>query len=199
MADALTNTVEEVDSVLNALDGKPIWFPVNGRRWGVRQLTTEEYDQAVHIQNIALKRALAAPEVQDLKNLPPSDDEKATFAALVGALTQRIKDAEQGSPEQRTLLARLARLQKMAAARTLADEVAAEYALVARDRWLTMRLLLRADGTPVFDLTDPQLGAKWNRLGGRVKDAARSAVWEAVAVYENLPFDSEPPPAPSSV
>lgn len=198
MSDALTDTVEEADSVTNALEDKPIWFTDRkGRRWGIRQLTTEEYDQAVHIQNIALKRSLAAPEVQDLKGLPPSDDEKATFAALVGALTQRIKEAEQGSPEQRTLLARLGRLQKMTAARTLADEVAAEYALVARDRWLTMRLLLRADGTPAFDTTDPKLSVKWNRLAGQVKDVARSAVWEAVAVYENLPFDSEPPPAPS--
>ncbi len=192
-ADTLDELEQEADALTSALAGEPVWFTVDGTRWGIRHPSTEEYDDAINIQNIARRRALAAPEAQDVRGLPCSPDERDMFETLLRATQERLKGVPHGSLEQRNLLARLARLQKMVAERTLADELADERALVARDRYLTLRLLVDAAGAQVFDVYDPAVKRAWEKFSMKVKNAARSAVWLVMQVIENIPFASEPP------
>lgn len=191
------DVLEESDVITRALQGEPIWFDVDGTRWGIRHPSTEEYDDAVNIQNIVRRRTLLAYEVQELHGQPCSDDERATFEALIRATQDRIKSSAHGSLEQRNLLARLARLQKMLAERTLADEIADERALVARDRYLTMRLLVDEHGQQVFNIYDPSVKVAWDKFPMKVKNAARSAVWLVMQIIENIPLASAPPPKSS--
>lgn len=191
------DVLEQTDTIAQALQGEPVWFDVDGVRWGIRHPSTEEYDDAVNIQNIVRRRVLLAPEVQELRGQPCSDDERETFEALIRATQDRIKGLAHGSLEQRNLLARLARLQKMLAERTLADEIADERALVARDRYLTMRLLVDEHGQQVFDIYDPKVKMAWDRFPMKVKNAARSAVWLVMQIIENIPLASAPPPKSS--
>lgn len=184
-------------NITQALHGEPVWFEVDGQRWGLRHPATEEYDDAVNIQNIARRRAMAAPEMQELRSLPCSPEEQATFAAMIRATQEQLKGLAHGSLEQRHLLARLARLRRMAAERTLADEVADERALVARDRYLTLRLLVNEHGQQVFDVYDPLVKKAWDRFPMKVKNAARAAVWTVIQVIEQIPLASAPPPKSS--
>lgn len=188
------DVLEQTDTIAQALQGEPIWFDVDSVRWGIRHPSTEEYDDAVNIQNIMRRRTLLAPEAQELRGQPCSPDERETFEALIRATQDRLKGLAHGSLEQRHLLARLGRLQKMLAERTLADEIADERALVARDRYLTLRLLVDAAGEQVFDVYDPAVKRAWDKFPMKVKNAARSAVWLVMQVIENIPLASAPPP-----
>ncbi len=183
----------EAAALAAALAGEPVWFVVDGRRWGIRFPGTEEYDDAVSLQSLARRRALAAPEVQAVRHLPASDEEREMFAALLAANAEQLKVAGAGSPERRRLQAQRDHLERRAANRTLADEQADERALLARDRYLTLRLLVDEAGRPVFDPFDPETAAAWERFPMRIKNAARSAVWLMIHTVDTLPFASAPP------
>ena len=73
--------------------------------------------------------------------------------------------------------------------RTLADEIANERAILARDRWLTIHLLCDEHGRQLFDPDNVQSVAAWEKVPIRVKDAARPLVWEVLRLVVDAPFD----------
>lgn len=173
-----------------AINADLVPFAVDGAVLCIRQPTTEEYDDALALQSIVYKRALATPEIADLKELPCSDTEQATLQAMLDAARQ-MYDETDDEAAQSALVERIDRLQNQIATRTLAEEVAANRAILARDRYLTQRLLCDADGKPVFNLKAASFKADWERLPRSVKDEARPAIWQVLAMVQNVPFSWE--------
>lgn len=182
---------DERANLVDVLDGKAVPFSVDGATFLVRQPTTEEYDDAIALQNLVIRRTLAMPEVKALKDTPCSDAERLTYEAMIEATNIRFHEAEDNSLEKDALLEQITRLQRTLENRTLADETASERGVLARDRWLTMRLLCDEDGRQLFDTTKPDVGDAWEALPLRVKNEARPAVWRVLGMVRDAPFSWE--------
>ncbi len=176
-------------SLSDVIEGRGVPFVVDGRVFLIRQPTTEEYDDATWVQNITRRRALTMPEVAALKDQPISDAERELFERMIASAEEAFAVAEEGSPQKRALAERVAALRRVLETRTLADEVAEERAILARDRYLALRLICDETGKQLFDPNDPQSRARWERAPTRLKDAARRAIWEMLQAIEALPFD----------
>lgn len=188
----MTNQADdERASLVDVLDGKAVPFSVDGTTFLIRQPTTEEYDDAIALQNLVIRKTLALPEVRALKDVPCSDAERLTYEAMIAAADMRFHEAEDGSLEKDALAEQIARLQRTIANRTLADETASERGVLARDRWLTMRLLCDEHGKPLFDTASPHVGAAWEALPMRIKNEARPAVWRVLGMVRDAPFSWE--------
>lgn len=170
------------------LDGKGVPFTVDGATFLVRPPTTEEYDDAIAMERLMRRRWLGDPALQAMKDEPCSQQERDLYEAMIKDADKRFRETEDGSPEKDALLDRIAALQRTLEKRTLADELAGERALLARDRYLTQRLLQDEHGKPALDLRAPDFAQQWERLPLRVKDAARPAVWTVLGQVRQAPF-----------
>lgn len=191
MSDELTPSSGVDDSPLGLaeiMDGKGIPFEVSGRRFFIRQPTTEEYDDAANLQNLVVRKALATPEIAELKSVPPSDDELEQYDRMIKAAEAGFKESEIDGDRQR-YADRAAQLRRVLEKRTLADEIAEGQGILARDRWLTARLLCDVDGKPIFDTTSKGFKQKWDRLSMEVKNSARPVVWAMLGLVQTLPFE----------
>lgn len=184
-------TDEDTTRLVDVMDGKGVPFSVDGAAFLIRQPTTEEYDDALALQNLVIRRTLAQPEIKELRDVPCSDAERLTYEAMIAAANIRFHEAEDGSLEKDALAEQITRLQRTMESRTLADETASERGVLARDRWLTMRLICDEDGKPLFDTTDPKVGDAWERLPMKVKNEARPAVWRVLGMVRDAPFSWE--------
>ena len=95
------------------------------------------------------------------------------------------------------LTRRIEGLRELNTNRSLADEIAEERGILARDRWLTLRLLCDESGKPVVP---PGKVAKdsWALLPLRVRNEARPLIWTILSIVNDLPFGWAQPPAPKS-
>lgn len=166
-------------------------FEVDGVAFQIRQPATEEYDDAIAMQRLVYRRTLALPEVKALEDQPCSDGERERYEALIAATQQDFEEAEPGSARKDALAEDIARLERDLDKRTLAQEIASERAIMARDRWLCARLLCDGDGKPVFKTNDKSFPEQWERLPLRVKEAARPAIWAALGLVNAVPFSWE--------
>ena len=186
--DPLEAFLEGTPSLTEIMEGKGVPFWVDDRQFFIRPPTTEEYDQALLIQDLARARAMSQPEIQAVKDLPVSDGERQIMEARI-AIAERAFEAAEDRRVKDLIAERLAFLRRQLETRTRADELADRYAVLKRDRWLTIRLLCDADGKQMFDPDNPEDLERWERLPMRVKDEARPAIWEALAAVRNAPFD----------
>lgn len=180
--------------VSDLLSGRGLSVEVGGRTFWVRPPTPEEYDDALHLQNVVRKRLLQTPEIAELRSLPPSDEARATLLQAIADAEREYEALEATDPERELLARRLAALRTLQEKRTLADEVAEERAILARDRWLTLRLLTDEQGQPIVP---PEQIARdsWHRLPLAVREAARPLIWIMLRMIEELPFGSAQPRA----
>lgn len=177
-------------TLADTLSPGPVSFEVGGRTYYVRPPTPEEYDEAITIFEIAKKRALASTELADLKDAPMSDEEKETYKMAVEMTTERLKEVEAGTPEEERLLTTRARLMEIIETTSLAEELAAKRAVIKRDRWLTMRLLCRRNGSSIFDTNDPKSVEKFQtQVSPAIRQAAREHVVALLQGITDLPFD----------
>lgn len=170
--------------------GAPLPFMAAGQTYQIRQPSPEEYDDARAVQQAYLRLWHARPEVQAIQDLPPSPQEVATYERAAQQAADQAALAEPGSLKQRAMQDRAAFYRATLAHWTAADEVAGDRALLARDRWLTMRLLQTERGQPVLNLRAPaaEVERAWAALPLEVKDAARPVIWRALAGVEAAPF-----------
>ncbi len=175
-------------SLADILSGKGMPFEVDGRTFHIRQPTTEEYDDARLYEALVRKRLLAMPEIAELKKLPISDEYRAALEAYISWLEEQYESTDDQDRKE-TLASQIAAYRLMLDTYTLADEVAGQRAAVARDRYLTARLLCDADGNPMFDMNSPEDVKRWERLPMKIKDAARVAVHVMLEAVENAPFE----------
>jgi len=180
--------LEGTPSLTEIMDGKGVPFWVDDRQFYIRPPTTEEYDQALMVQELAHARAMSQPEVQKLRDLSVSDGERQVLEARI-AIAERAYEAAEDKRTKELIAERLAFLRRQLETRTRADELADRYAVLKRDRWLTFCLLCDADGKQMFDPNNPEDLERWERLPMRVKDEARLAIWEVLAAVRNAPFD----------
>ena len=178
---------ESEETLAEVMDARPLVFYAAGEQFSIRQPTTEEYDDALGIQNLVLRRTLAMPEVRALADQPCSAAEALTYKAMIAAAEKRFEELEDGFAKD-AAAAEVSRLERALERRTLADEIAGDRAVLARDRWLTMRLLCDKDGKPVFDTNAADVKARWEALPLSVKEAARPAIWQALALVRSAPF-----------
>jgi hypothetical protein len=176
-------------SLADIMAGKGVPFVVDGKTLHIRQPTTEEYDDALWIQGVARRRALARPDIAALKGMPISDAERDLFERMIAAAEAAFEVAEEGSPQKKAMAERAAALRRVLETRTLADEVAEERAILERDRFLALRLICDENGEQMFDPNKPEDRARWERAPMRLKDAARRAIWEMLQAIESLPFE----------
>ena len=179
------------------LDGHGLSFEIGGKTFWVRPPTPEEYDDALHLQSVVRKRILAAPEIVELRSLPASAEGQETLLGALADTEQALQEVESDNPEREMLTRRLAALRRLQETRTLADEVADERAILARDRWLTLRLLTDDAGQPVVLPTKVSKDS-WAILPLQVRNGARPLIWALLRMIEELPFGWVQPPEPSS-
>lgn len=176
---------DDAPTLTEILDGKGLTFVVDGVTFRVRPPTTEEYDDAQHLQTTVRKRLLATPEIAELRNLPASEDAQNVMRAAIAATEAELETADADAAH--ALTGRLAAYRRLLEERTLADEIVDERAALARDRWLTLRLLQDEAGKPLLSKGDK---AEWERLPLRVKEAARPLIWVLLRMIDDAPFDS---------
>lgn len=174
-------------TLADVMDGEPIPFWVDGKQFFIRQPTTEEYDDALTVQTITRKRLLALPEFAEMKGLPCSDTERAVYQAMIEA-SEAAFEATEDEAARDAMAERIAGLQQQLENRTLADEMATDRAMLARDRFLCQRLLCGADGKQLLNPKAKNFAERWERVPLTVKDAARPAIWTAVAMVQQAPF-----------
>ena len=179
---------EPRDNLADIWDAKGAPFDAGGASFRIRPPSTEEYDDAMAIERMVVKRWLSDPALQPLKDEPCSDTERAMYEAMIAQADERFREAEDGSPEKDGLLDRIATLQRTLAKRTLADEIASDRATLARDRYLCQRLLTDEQGKPVLDLRAKDFADRWEALPLAVKNGARPAIWTVLAQVRNAPF-----------
>lgn len=161
------------------LENGGIEFEYDGQLFSIRQPTTEEYDDALMIEETVRQDVLTSGLLADLKDKPG-----AQSSALADMLEAEA-EAETSPPKKRQLLDRAERLRR----NDSAQEIANLRAHLARDRWLVARLLCDADGNQLIDPETTAGAAAWERLPMGLKDAARPAVWEVLEAVHTLPFD----------
>jgi len=186
--DPLEAFLEGTPSLMEIMEGKGVPFWVDDHQFFIRPPTTEEYDQALLIQDLAHARAMSQPEIQAVKGMPMSDGERQVMEARI-AIAERAFEAAEDKRVKDMIAERLALLRRQMEIRTRADELADRYAVLKRDRWLTLHLLCNADGKQMFDPDNPEDLERWERLPMRVKDEARPAIWEVLSAVRNAPFD----------
>ena len=94
------------------LDGRGLAFEVGGKSLYVRPPTPEEYDDALHLQNVVRKRLLLLPEIAELRSLPASAEAQAMLAQAVTEAEQEYEATEATAPERELLTRRLAALRR---------------------------------------------------------------------------------------
>jgi len=170
-----------------------LFFDVDGQTFAIRQPTPEEYDDAEHMRELAYKKALTRPEIQELRNQPCSDEERAAFESVIAQSEARFRELADDHPAKQQLAEEIAQLRQTLERRTLAEELAWNRGILARDRYLTGRLLCHADGTPYFNQRDEKVfQEQWRALPIKIKDAARVKIWQALALVREAPFSSVP-------
>lgn len=167
-------------------------FEADGALYWIDQPTTEEYDDAMAIEQMVMAHWRGQPEMAALAEQPVSDGERSLYRSLIEDANRRASEARPGSATQQAAQEEAGRLQRTLAERSLADEVAGRRALLARDRYLCQRLLCDADGQRLLDWRTPggarQSAAAWERISLRVKNAARPAIWRVIAGVRAAPF-----------
>lgn len=162
------------------LAGKGIPFEFDGAAFFIRQPTTSEYDDAMllyerahgsYLMSEIGREDAGTPSVTALR-IAETMDAQAETASFVDALKLR-DDAK--------------RMREL----TLAEQLARQYAALARDRWLTARLLCGPDGQAMFDTRTPDGVRRFDLCPLRLKDAARPYIWQMLEVVQTLPFGWE--------
>jgi hypothetical protein len=183
-------------SLSAVMQGDTFPFEVDGVQFQVRQPTTEEYDDALNLQRLVYRTALAQPHIAALKEYPCTDAERANYERLLERIEADQEAAE--SPEKKDELeAEKVGLLADLESRTLAEETASEQAILKRDRWLTARLLCDAEGEPVFKPNSRDFATQWERLSLKIKDTARPAIWIVLGMVREAPFSWATLRAPS--
>lgn len=171
--------------------GRPLLpFEVDGKTFHIRQPMPEEYDDGEMLKTLIYQKTLQEDYVQDVAATPCSDGEKALFEMVIKDTQARfdaLVDADNSALKDQ-LAVEIARLRNEITDRTLAQEFASDKATLTRDRWLTMRLLCDADGKPIFTITDKDLATQWAKFPIKIKDAARTLIWRALALVREAPF-----------
>jgi hypothetical protein len=178
-------------TLTSVLDGEGTPFEVDGVSLLIRPPTPEEYDDAMNIQALAYRKALALPEIRDLGDEPCSDAERESYEAMIASAEAEFKEAEDGSDRKREAAEMSARLKRALERRTLAEELASDRSTLARDRYLTSRLLCDRTGRKILDPKAKNYVEQWAAIPPRVKDAARSAVWTELGKVRTAPFSLE--------
>lgn len=182
---------EDTTGMLSDIYGRNlIPFEVEGQKFFVRQPTPDEYDDGEALKTLTYNKVIQQDYVQEVANLPCSQGEKALFQLVLKDTKERfdrLGDAENAFLKEQ-LAREMARLESDIASRTLAEEYASDKATLVRDRWLTMRLLCREDGRPVFNLLAKDFATRWALLSVKIKDAARPAIWRALQLVREAPF-----------
>jgi hypothetical protein len=186
-------TADDV-TLTDIMAGAPVPFTVDGTGYQVRQPTGEEYDDANYLYSRAYAKAMADPDIKTLKSEPCSDGERALYATLADLAEQLGKAAPADSAERGSRLADAARLRQLVQTRTAAEELAHDRALLVKERWLCVHLLLDEHGRPLFDPQQPGEMARWQHYSLRVKEAARPAIRRVLRMVEEAPFASATPP-----
>lgn len=179
---------QEITSLADVIAGKGVPFEVNGASFRIRPPTTEEYDDAMAMERMVLKAWQADPALAHLRDVPCSETERASYEAMIADLDARFHAAADGSAEKDDLAGQIAGLQRSLDKRTMLDEVASDRALVARDRYLLQRLLVDADGRPIFNPRAADFPEQWERLPMQVKNAGRPAIWLVLRMVRQAPF-----------
>lgn len=177
------------DEETTIVSGRALLFEAAGQWWSIRQPTCEERDDARAVQRIQAAIWGSRPDVQALADLPPTAGEQASFAAAI-AQTEVLLSQVESEPQKKALRERSLILRRRADDWTRADEETAARATLARDRWLTARLLVDEHDKPVCDPNRPDFAAQWEALPDAVRDAARPLIWEALRLAEDARFFS---------
>jgi len=182
-----SSTSELPTTMTDVMSGAPLPFTVDGKNFTVRQPTTEEYDDALNLQRLVYRMALAQPHIAALKQYPITDAERANYERLIERIAADQTAADTDAKRNELEDERVA-LQTDLEARTLAEETSSEQAILKRDRWLTARLLGDEDGKPIFDPRGKNFAAQWERLSLKIKDTARPFIWIALGMVREAPF-----------
>ena len=180
-------------TLTDVMSGKPVPFSVDGIRLAVRWPSPEEYDDAMAFQRLVRSRELRKPEVADLKDEPPTDETKATFRVFIAEAERQFRQA-QDDAQRDYWNNQMAAYSRALEQSNLAEELADKRAALARDRWLTVRLLCHENGRRYFNLQAKDLEEKWRRFPQRAKEAIRPVLWRMLRSIETAPFSSEAPP-----
>lgn len=179
---------KRADVLAAMLDGGGISFEFSGALFTIRQPTTEEYDDALAVEEIARQSVLNSDAIVDLKGKP------GALSSMLADDIEAEAESEPSLPQKRKLLDKAERLRKNDGA----QEIANQRAHLARDRWLAARLLCDSEGVQLVDPDTADGIVAWERLPMGLKNTARPYIWQMLEAINTLPFGWALPPKSST-
>lgn len=174
------------------IDGSriPIEIPYpwdDGQKWFMRQPDDWLYDYAIAIREAAEAELLADPDMQRLKNMPPSKEWQAQQTLAIETTESEIaalkKKGKARKPEEDIELKKqedwLQRLLKPSDY-SRAEELALKRGKRAFESWLIPRLIVDEAGNPLFEMDTDAGKALWDALGMQIKTQLRVPFYYAV-------------------
>lgn len=173
VADIISGDAIEITLAYPLEDREP------GAKWFIKQPTDWQYDMGMTVYDAAAAEAMAMPELEGVKQMPPSDGLIALVNRRRGELEKSIADykakelltAEEdlSLKADENLLAGLIDLDTY----TRADEIVRDRATRARDMWYVRYLVVDGQGELLFKRGDEAGDARWERLGRTTKENLR--------------------------
>ena len=176
--------------VSRVLKKTPFPFEADGKTYQIRQLRTEEFDEAEFLARVARLRASRRSEVIEFKGEPCSIEARAMFEFEIQRLEEMFRNVDPDDELRRqAITARLASIRRRQDTYTLEEELTDEYASVVRDRFLCSVLLCDSAGRQIIGDPSTDEGLQqWEDLPMTVKEASRPAIWRALKLIEEIPF-----------
>src|SRR5512136_655492 len=81
-------------TLIAVMQGDMFPFEVDGVTFQIRQPTTEEYDDALNLQRLVYRSALAQPHIAALKEYPCTEAERANYERLLERIAADQEEAE---------------------------------------------------------------------------------------------------------
>ena len=176
----MRTTTTDIDDILS---GKPmvieVAYPLDdqseGFQWYMKQPNDWVLDMANAVYDAAHAQAMAMPEMEAAKNLPPTDEWIAAQKSAVSNTEDRIAELEAmtgRTPEDSLELANLKEhltLIIRPSGYSRAQQIANMTANKQRQNWLMPRLIVDAEGGLVCNPDTPEGRDRWERLGRSVR------------------------------
>ena len=165
-----------------------IKFDISGHKLSVRQPTAVEYDLALLTEQRKRAEFSLDENFSKFASAPCSPAEREMLTRLH---EMSIEDANNldDADAKREALERAESYKRAIENRTMADELASDSAVLARDYFLAIRLLCTEDGEQIFDPQDAESVKDFDQIWVLHRESIRPRIWEAIRLIAEAPLD----------
>ncbi len=166
----------------------PLTDKPDGFRWFIMQPTDWLYDMGLAVGEAAEAEVMALPEMESMRNLPPSKawlhQQTLSRQRIQKRIDELLALPKRTPEEDLELEVNRSHLERLIdpASYTRADEIAAQNANRARDFWLLPRLIVDDQGALLCDLSTPEGQHRWQAIGRKTRLELRGLLMQVLSL-----------------